>query len=131
MQPARLKSFYLIIILIAATGAAMAYSSGAARSWFAAGATPSIENPAVVSAPVTLSGRLVQDKVLQGSDGSVNLALTLQTSDSFGSDISTPHHADMVIVLDRSGSMNGRKINDARQAVLNLYPVFLQTTALL
>jgi Ca-activated chloride channel family protein len=26
----------------------------------------------------------------------------------------------MVIVLDRSGSMNGRKINDARQAVLNL-----------
>jgi Ca-activated chloride channel family protein len=120
MQPARLKSFYLIIILIAATGAAMAYSSGAARSWFAAWATPSIENPAVVSAPVTLSGRLVQDKVLQGSDGSVNLALTLQTSDSFGSDISTPHHADMVIVLDRSGSMNGRKINDARQAVLNL-----------
>ena len=26
----------------------------------------------------------------------------------------------MVIVLDRSGSMNGPKINDARQAVLNL-----------
>ena len=120
MQPARLKSFYLIIILIAATGAAMAYSSGATRSWFAGWAAPRIENPAVVSAPVTLSGRLVQDKILQGSDGSVNLALTLQTSDSFGSDISTPHHADMVIVLDRSGSMNGRKINDARQAVLNL-----------
>jgi len=120
MQPARLKSFCLIIILIAATGAAMAYSTGAARLWFAGWATPRIENPTVVSAPVTLSGRLVQDKILQGSDGSVNLALTLQASDSFGSDISPPHHADMVIVLDRSGSMNGRKINDARQAVLNL-----------
>lgn len=120
MKPTRLKAFCLIIFLIAVTGAAMAYSAGAAKSWFAGWAPPVIKTPAVISPPVTLSARLVQDKILQGSDGRVNLALTLQASDRAGSGISAPQHVDMVIVLDRSGSMNGRKISDARQAVLNL-----------
>ena len=120
MKPTRLKSFCLIIVLIAATGAAMAYSSGVAKSWIAAWKTPPIQNPAVDLAPVTLSGKLVQNKILLGSDGRVNLALTLHASNSSASDISAPHNVDMVIVLDRSGSMNGRKISDARQAVLDL-----------
>lgn len=120
MKPTRLKSFCFIIVLIAATGAAMAYSTGAAKSWLAGWTTPLIQNPPVDSAPVTLSGQLVQNKILQGSDGRVNLALTLRASENLGSDISAPRNVDMVIVLDRSGSMNGRKISDARQAVLNL-----------
>jgi Ca-activated chloride channel family protein len=120
MKPSRLKSFCFILVLIAATGAAMAYSSGAAKSWLAGRTPPLLQNPPLNSIPVTLSGRLVQNKVLQGSDGRFNLALTLQAADRFGSDISSPPNVDMVIVLDRSGSMNGRKISDARQAVLNL-----------
>jgi Ca-activated chloride channel family protein len=120
MKPTRLKSFCFIIVLIAATGAAMAYSTGAAKLWLAGWTTPLIQNPPVDSAPVTMSGQLVQNKILQGSDGRVNLALTLRASESLGSDISAPRNVDMVIVLDRSGSMNGRKISDARQAVLNL-----------
>ena len=121
MKLTRLKSFCFIIILIAATGAAMAYSTGAAKSWLAGWTTPLIQNPPMDSAPVTLSGRLVQNKILQGSDdGRVNLALTLRASDSFNSDMSAPRNVDIVIVLDRSGSMNGPKISDARQAVLNL-----------
>jgi len=120
MQPTRLKSFCLIIVLILVTGAAMAYSTGAAKSWLAGWTRPLLQNTPADSVPVTLSGRLVQNKVLQGSDGRVNLSLTLRASDSLGSDISTPPNVDMVIVLDRSGSMNGRKISDARQAVLNL-----------
>ena len=120
MKPTRLKSFCFIIVLIAATAAAMAYSAGAAKLWLAGWTPPQLQTPSVDSAPVTLSGRLVQNKVLQGSDGRVNLALTLRASDSFGSGILSPPGVDMVIVLDRSGSMNGPKISNARQAVLNL-----------
>jgi Ca-activated chloride channel family protein len=50
----------------------------------------------------------------------VNLALTLQASDNYGSTVAESRNVDMVIVLDRSGSMQGRKIEDARQAVLML-----------
>jgi Ca-activated chloride channel family protein len=121
MKPERLKSFVLIIILIAATGAAMAYSAGGGKSWlsglFARTGAPI---PPVGSGPVTLNGRLVQDKVLQGSDGKVHLALTLHADERFDLQSSEARNVDMVIVLDRSGSMKGRKINDARQAVLHL-----------
>ena len=79
MKPTRLKSFVLIIVLIAATGAAMAYSTGAGKSWLSGLiARPGIDTPPIGSGPLTLNGRLVQDKVLQGSDGRVHLALTLQ-----------------------------------------------------
>ena len=121
MKPTRFKSFVLIVVLIAATGAAMAYTSGAGKSWLSslmprpgAGILP------VDSGPVRLDGRLVQDKVLQGSDGRVHLALTLKADDRFDPQSPESRNVDMVIVLDRSGSMKGRKINDARQAVRHL-----------
>jgi Ca-activated chloride channel family protein len=120
MKPTRLKSFIFIIVLIAATGAAMAYTAGAGKTWFAGWTTPAPHNPPIKSGPVTLSGRLVQNKILQGSDGRVNLALSLKASDDYGSVAKESRNVDIVIVVDRSGSMKGRKINDARQAVLNL-----------
>jgi Ca-activated chloride channel family protein len=120
MKPTRLKSFCLIMALIAATAAAMAYSTGTAKTWFGAWTPSRIQNPPVDSQPVTLSGRLVQDRILQGSDGKVNLALTLRASDRAGLDTAAPRNVDLVIVLDCSGSMNGRKISDARQALLDL-----------
>ena len=121
MKPTRLKSFVLVIILIAATGAAMAYSAGLGTSWLSGLITrPGVHIPPIGSGPVTLNGRLVQNKVLQGSDGRVHLALTLQADERFDPQSSEARNVDMVIVLDRSGSMKGRKINDARQAVLHL-----------
>jgi len=120
MQPTRLRSFCFIIVLIAATGAAMTYSAGTGKPWLVGSATPQIPNLPQDSAPVNLSAQLVQNKVLQGSDGEVNLALTLRAPDSPVSGMSALRNVDMAIVLDRSGSMNGRKISDARQAVLNL-----------
>lgn len=121
MKPTRLNSFFLIIVLIAATGVAMAYSTGAGKSWLAGLIShPGVSTPSIGSGPVALSGCLVQDKVLQGSDGRVSLALTLQADERFDSQSTGARHVDMVIVLDRSGSMKGRKINDARQAVLHL-----------
>ena len=121
MKPTRLKSFTLIISLIAATGVAMAaYSTDTGKSWLSALITPTIPTAEIESGPLTLDGRLVQNKVLQGSDGKVHLALTLRAAAGFDPQSADSRHVDMVIVLDRSGSMNGPKINDARQAVLNL-----------
>ena len=121
MKSNRVKSFVLIIALIAATGAAMAYSTGAGKSWFSVlTARHRVKTPPMESGPLTLNGLLVQHKVLQGSDGRVNLALTIEADERFDSQPNEARNVDMVIVLDRSGSMKGRKINDAREAVLQL-----------
>jgi Ca-activated chloride channel family protein len=80
-------------------------------------------SPPVISGKngvVTLSGNLTQDKVLFGSDGMAALALTLTADEVFDLDRGDANHVDMVIVLDRSGSMNGRKIGDAKRAALSL-----------
>ena len=70
--------------------------------------------------PVTLQTGLVQGKILKGSDGTVAVSLTLTGAQIDRPGHSTTQHADLVIVLDRSGSMQGRKIDDARQAVMRL-----------
>lgn len=70
--------------------------------------------------PIRIDAHLVQDKVLRGSDGIVTLAVTLTASEPNYSDTSARHAVDLVVVLDRSGSMNGRKITDARRAVQQL-----------
>ena len=120
MKPTRLKSFILIIGLIVATGAAMAYSTGKAKFWLSDYITESPPTASMGSGPVTLVGRLVQNKVLQGSDGKVHLALTLHAAEGLDPQSVESRHVDMLIVMDRSGSMKGPKINAARQAVLNL-----------
>ncbi|MGD1968811.1 MAG: VWA domain-containing protein [Desulfobacterales bacterium] len=120
MKPTRLKSFIFIIGLIAVTGVAMAYSTGAGKTWLSGMFRPATHPHQEASNPVSLGGQLVQNKVLQGSSGHVNLSLTLAATDVFDSDTAVQHNVDMVIVLDRSGSMKGRKITDARQAVSGL-----------
>jgi Ca-activated chloride channel family protein len=69
---------------------------------------------------VTLSGNLTQNKVLLGGDGLTGLSLTMTAAEILNPDRGDVRHVDMVIVLDRSGSMGGEKIADARQAALNL-----------
>lgn len=120
MNPTRLKSLVFIIVLIAATGAALAYSTGAGKTWLSALLNSPTRHSGVEPSPVSLGGHLVQRKVLQGSSGRINLALTLAAIESPDSDSAVERNVDMVIVLDRSGSMKGQKINDARQAVANL-----------
>ncbi len=120
MKPTRLKSFLFIMGLIAVTGAAMAYSTGAGKTWLSSVFRPATDPPQVTSALVSLGGQLVQNKVLQGSSGYVNLSLTLAAADVLDSDTTAQRNVDMVIVMDRSGSMKGQKLADARQAVSNL-----------
>ena len=120
MKRTRLKNFLLISVLIAATGVAMAYSSntiGILRSHWIPG--PS-RHHAGDDGILAVSGHLIQNKVLQGSDGTVGLNLTLQATELPSTNGHQARNVDMVIVLDRSGSMKGRKIEDARRAVLEL-----------
>ena len=70
--------------------------------------------------PVRLSAQLVQDKIYAGGEGIVSMALTLY-ADELPADENLPtQHVDMVIVLDQSGSMQGQKIEFARQAISTL-----------
>lgn len=81
------------------------------------------EGPQVLTLPngtIAVKTSLVQDKVLLGSDGKATLALTLSASEAKGAAHAAQPAVDLVVVLDRSGSMNGRKIQDARRAVLAL-----------
>ncbi|MEE4608218.1 MAG: VWA domain-containing protein [Desulfobacteraceae bacterium] len=76
--------------------------------------------PPAANHPVAVAVEVVQDKVLQGGDGKVAAALSL-TAAALPMLGDPPQQAtDLVIVLDRSGSMEGRKLSDARQAVLRL-----------
>lgn len=69
---------------------------------------------------VALDAQLVQGKVHKGSDGHVSVAVTFSAEDLVPSDRAPVQYVDLVLVLDRSGSMSGVKINDARQAVIQL-----------
>jgi Ca-activated chloride channel family protein len=89
----------------------MAYSSSSVGPTPVAG---------VKAGVVTLSGHLTQNKILCGGNGNVALSLTMTADEILDSDKKGAPHVDLVIVLDRSGSMQGRKIQDAKRAVLSL-----------
>jgi Ca-activated chloride channel family protein len=120
MKPNRMKSLFLIITLIAVTGAALAYSSGKSNALLSAWTSPKPRPTPVQSGIVQIGGNLIQNKILQGSDGVINMSLTLKADDVIEHAAIEARHVDLVIVLDRSGSMQGKKIADARQAALNL-----------
>jgi Ca-activated chloride channel family protein len=120
MKRSRLKNFLLIMILIAVTGAAMAYSSKQIGGLLPKSNSNSPQRWTGNNRLLGVTGHLIQDKVLQGSDGTVGLTLTLKAEEVASIADDKARNVDLVIVLDRSGSMNGRKINDARQAILKL-----------
>ena len=120
MKPKQLKNLLLFALLIALTGAAMAYSAKIPGIF---SQNPQTDPPVRQTANngiLSVCGHLVQDKVLLGSAGTVGLNLTLQTDRIAATSEAESRNVDLVIVLDRSGSMKGRKINDARGAVLQL-----------
>jgi Ca-activated chloride channel family protein len=103
----------LVVGLILVTGVAMGI----------AGHDPSdatIDMVDNANGAITVNAHLVQDKVLVNSDGLATLALTLRAPENDLSGNAASPGVDLVVVLDRSGSMNGRKIDDARRAVQGL-----------
>ena len=110
------KSLLAIMGLILATTAALA-AMGAMES--------GISTPLPILVPtgdklVTVSTEVVQDKVLKGSDGQVTASLNLTSAQLPTFDNESVQAVDLVVVLDRSGSMEGQKLRDARQAVIRL-----------
>jgi Ca-activated chloride channel family protein len=115
MKRSRFNSVLLILALIIVTGAAMAYS-GRGKP-----AVPPPPPPFSSGAGLlNLTGHLVQTHVLQGSPGRVSLELTLAAG-HVKEDAAGGHRGvDLVVVLDRSGSMQGAKLDYARQSLLHL-----------
>lgn len=109
------KAFSLIAGLIALTCVAWAYSKQDHAT-----TTNGIEPIIAHSGPVTLTGQLTQDKIFTGGDGTTSLSLTLAAGEVRSTSPQEARHVDMVIVLDRSGSMEGTKLNDAKRAVRDL-----------
>ena len=68
---------------------------------------------------VTLSGHLVQEKIYLHGDGIFELNLELNAAQTLY-DQAVEKKVDIVLVLDRSGSMQGLKMQYAKKAVLNL-----------
>ncbi|MFH0725537.1 MAG: VWA domain-containing protein [Pseudomonadota bacterium] len=130
------KSFLLVLGLIVAASAALSYvgSGNSVLAQFLSSNTavkppmaPQTDpvaiqpNPVPVQADwVTVHANPVQDKVLKGSDGQVSLSLSLEAAEIPPSDHRPVQHADLVLVLDRSGSMEGQKLSDAKEAVMQL-----------
>jgi Ca-activated chloride channel family protein len=113
------RSLLAVVVLMLLTGVMM----GLAARFDRAG-TPSSDAVSKVvqlqDGTIAVNAHLVQDKVLLGSEGQATLALTLSASEGDGAQRDMRQAVDLVVVLDRSGSMNGRKIHDARRAVLSL-----------
>jgi Ca-activated chloride channel family protein len=120
MKPKSLKNLLLIAVLIAVTGAAMAYSSKSGGVFSSNRNSGTARHHAAANGILSISGQLIQEKVLQGSDGIIGLNLMLQAEEIATATGAAARNVDMVIVLDRSGSMKGRKIVDARRAILKL-----------
>jgi Ca-activated chloride channel family protein len=116
------NSFLAVLGLIVAASVTLAYV-GSGNSVFAQlfSSNHPPKNPVSVHSDlVAVRAHLVQDKVLQGSDGKVAVSLSMDAAEIPRSDHRPIAHADLVIVLDRSGSMAGQKLGDARLAVTQL-----------
>jgi Ca-activated chloride channel family protein len=70
------------------------------------------------SGPVGVATRIDRTAVMQGSDGLVRMELLLRGEERATVGESMP--SDLIVMLDRSGSMNGEKIEQARRALKDL-----------
>lgn len=118
MKRPHAKTVMFILILIIATGAAMAYTGRAKPG----APHPPPPAPVVSSAngALALTAQLVQTHVLKGSPGTVGLELTLTAGRMPEEAASGDRGVDLVVVLDRSGSMQGAKLEHARQSLQQL-----------
>ena len=81
-------------------------------------ATSGVDFAAPGGRSVSFSGKLDRHAVLQGGDGVVKMELVLAAEERTGAGERTP--TDFVVVLDRSGSMQGAKMDHARAAIHEL-----------
>lgn len=116
-NPSRARSWLLAAILLTATGVAgVAIQEPGAP---VPGGSPGGTVARSADGAVTLSATPDRSAVLQGSDGLVRLELLIRGESRPGAGLSRLP-TDLVVVLDRSGSMQGEKIRTARAAIHQL-----------
>jgi len=96
---------------------------GARAAWLApppAGVTGTTTVTAPGGGRVTFTGTVDRTRVLRGGDGSVRMELVMRAGADAERIAAVRRPTDLVIVLDRSGSMMGEKIEQARAAVREL-----------
>lgn len=83
------------------------------------GVTP---GPAVQTThgPLAMSAHVDRTSVLMGGDGLVRIELAIRAEDSGRDTASVAIPTDLVVVLDRSGSMQGQALNFAKAAIHEL-----------
>lgn len=109
------KSFLAIIALIAVSSAALAFVG---RHPGGVTLAPKVNSSS--DELLGLKAELVQQKVMLGSPGKAALALELTAANLPTDGDAAVQAVDLVLVLDRSGSMKGQKLNDARRAMRHL-----------
>lgn len=121
MRKSHRQTLTLVVGLLAFTSLAMALLGSKSPAAPTAPPAKPLETPTAGTGIVSLSGHLVQDKVHLGGDGTVTLALTLGAGRVEESTVEGPKPLDMVVVLDRSGSMaDAGKLDNATGAILGL-----------
>jgi Ca-activated chloride channel family protein len=120
----RRKQTLLVIALLAVTVTAGLGARSAA--WLLPGdiasdsSTPVLDFVAAGSGPVHFTGQLDRGAVLEGSDGRVKLELVIRGDDLASKARAGRVPTDLVVVLDRSGSMKGQALYNARAAIREL-----------
>ncbi len=123
MQKARMLA--IIVILACATCVAMAYANKDTASV----TQPEISRalpvtrcvvPTQTSGIIKVSGQTMQDKVLDTGVQTISYRLNLEAETISGPGAREDRKVDMVVVLDKSGSMGGNKLAEARQAIVKL-----------
>lgn len=109
-----------LLVLTAAVGVAARNNSGTgSNAGSRAGTFQGTPFGGAPKGPVHFSGRLDRESILQGGDGVVKMELVLRADAPIG--LAPPRlPTDLVVVLDRSGSMNGEPLSNARSAIRQL-----------
>ncbi|MEW5736421.1 MAG: VWA domain-containing protein [Thermodesulfobacteriota bacterium] len=128
----RIKALIVILVLCVATLGVLQYTSRANTSTAPVPPhrptlppvvhTPPAGSPAcgATNVPLTLSGALVQDKVYGRGSRQVSYLLTLCGGNPAGERTVARQNVSLVLVLDRSGSMAGPKLDEAKKAAVHL-----------
>ncbi len=104
-------------VLLTATALVGAIAGGSPRAGIDAGVADPFGGPK--TGPVSFTGTLDRRAVLRGGDGVARMELVI-AADEIAAIAQRRRSTDLVIVLDRSGSMAGEKIVHARAAVREL-----------